>query len=239
MDPGEDSFGKVYSTIKQMWKKELKTQGKWYNSANKYWSSQSADMHGIMGGLPEIHEADIEGSRSFLRKVNEILPFAREKALDCGCGIGRVSKYLLCDEFASVDLVDQCENFIATARNELTGRNTRFFIAGLQDFTLEPATYDCIWIQWVLSHLTDIDLLSFFTRLSTGLRPGGVIIIKENIKKKGFFLHKDDSSVTRSETLLKALITEKLNIIAEDFQSNFPESLFKVKMFACTPLSNG
>ena len=155
MDPGEDSLGNFYSNIKDMWKQELNSAKDWYNEANKYWSSQSADINGVLGGLPEIHDADITESENFLSKVQKIIPFSKEKALDCGCGIGRVTKNLLSHHFSSVDLVDQCENYILTASNELKGSNFRFFIEGLQNFVPEAGIYDCIWIQWVLSHLTD------------------------------------------------------------------------------------
>lgn len=34
-------------------------------------------------------------------------------------------------------------------------------VAGLQDFSPEPKTYDVIWCQWVLGHLTDEDFVGF------------------------------------------------------------------------------
>lgn len=35
-----------------------------------------------------------------------------ERAVDCGCGIGRVTKHLLLPLFDSVDMVDVTESFI-------------------------------------------------------------------------------------------------------------------------------
>ena len=35
---------------------------------------------------------------------------------------------------------------------------------GLQNFTASQEAYDVIWIQWVLGHLTDDDLVSFLKR---------------------------------------------------------------------------
>lgn len=39
-----------------------------------------------------------------------------------------------------------------------------FFKKGLQKFTPETNVYDVIWVQWVLGHLTDEDLVSFLKR---------------------------------------------------------------------------
>jgi protein N-terminal methyltransferase len=235
MDPGEDSFGNKYRNIGDMWRCELNSGKNWYEEANKYWSNQTADIDGVMGGLPEIHGADIAYSLKFLENAIKKVGSGREKALDCGSGIGRVTKYLLSKQFQSVDLVDQCEKYIQTAQSALQDLNGRFIVQGLQDFTPDIEVYDCIWIQWVLSHLTDHDLLLFINRILLGLKPNGVVIIKENIKKKGFFVHKDDFSVTRSEKILKNLISQRLKIISEELQPDFPENLFKVKLFACIP----
>ena len=35
---------------------------------------------------------------------------------------------------------------------------------GLQNFTPSQEAYDVIWIQWVLGHLTDDDLVAFLKR---------------------------------------------------------------------------
>ena len=235
MEPGQDSLGKVYPSIGNMWQEEVKNKEVWYERANSYWSQQGSDMNGIMGGLPEIHPKDIEGSQQFLNRTNKKIPFMRQKALDCGCGIGRVTKYFLANEFQNVDLVDQCENYVRQARSDLGEGRFRYWVQGLQDFEPGAQEYDVIWIQWVLSHLTDSDLESFFDRISRGVKETGVIIIKENVKKKGFIVHKDDFSVTRSEVLLKEIILKKFRIVEEQFQTGFPADLFKVKMFACVP----
>ena len=39
----------------------------------------------------------------------------------------------------------------------------------LQHLDLEPASYDLIWIQWVLLYLTDEDLCSFLRRAAAAL----------------------------------------------------------------------
>lgn len=53
--------------------------------------------------------------------------------------------------------------FISTpkAKKDITDQKLEnFFCVGLQDWQPEPGRYDMIWCQWVLSHLTDDDLVS-------------------------------------------------------------------------------
>lgn len=91
----------------------------------------------------------------------------RFRAVDCGCGIGRVSKYLLLPAFHTVDMVDVTESFIEQSAKYLGADNQRVgrkFVQGLQDFVPEQAHYDVIWIQWVSGHLTDDDFVEFFKR---------------------------------------------------------------------------
>lgn len=82
-------------------------------------------------------------------------------ALDCGAGIGRITKNLLSRFFDKVDLVDQDPNFVEEAKKLLVSNPKvgDFYCCGLQDFVPENKKYDLIWMQWVLSHVTDADLI--------------------------------------------------------------------------------
>lgn len=74
-------------------------------------------------------------------------------ALDCGAGIGRITKRLLLPLFHTVDLVDVTQEFLDKARNYLSEEAKRvenYFCCGLQDFQPQPERYDVIWIQWVI-----------------------------------------------------------------------------------------
>ena len=93
--------------------------------------------------------------------------------LDCGAGIGRISKHLFLPLFDRVDLVELNPHFLDQARKEFAAlpagsKLDRCFAAGLQDFTPNPGEYDVIWSQWVLGHLTDDHLVDFFRRCQRG-----------------------------------------------------------------------
>ena len=89
------------------------------------------------------------------------------KALDCGAGIGRITKHLLAKHFSSVDLVEQNKIFLEKAKENLKScahKIDKLFCCGLQNFLPENSYYDVIWCQWVLGHLTDAHLVQFFER---------------------------------------------------------------------------
>lgn len=68
--------------------------------------------------------------------------------------------------------------------------------------------YDVVWIQWCLLYLTDEDAISFFHRCQKALKPGGKIIVKENICQDGFVVDKDDSSLSRSNAYMMKLFDQ-------------------------------
>lgn len=49
-----------------------------------------------------------------------------------------------------------------------------------------------------LLYLTDDDLVALLRRCAAALRPGGLIVVKENICAHGFVVDGDDNSLTRS-----------------------------------------
>lgn len=191
----------------------------------------------MLGGLEEVHEADIELSRVFLTNILHDQGSPCTRAVDCGAGIGRVTRHLLLPLFTSVDLVEQCQKYIEAAQMYVNSPKAgTYFSMGLQDFTPEPALYDAIWVQWVLPYLPDEDLVDFLKRAKAGLTESGVVFVKENIQEKGFFLHKDDYSVTRSERMYQRLFARAgLRVIGKTTQTGFPEDLYPVKLWALRP----
>ena len=74
-------------------------------------------------------------------------------ALDCGAGIGRITKRVLLPLFSTVDLVDVTQEFLDKAKTYLEEESQRvgnFFCCGLQDFVPGSGRYDVVWIQWVI-----------------------------------------------------------------------------------------
>ncbi|KAI1308429.1 hypothetical protein EDD11_004280 [Mortierella claussenii] len=167
--------------------------------------------------------------------------------LDCGAGIGRVTKQVLSKAFDHVDLVENCAAFVEQAKTEYLkdeialGKVGEVRCSGLQNVQFEGTSwegkFDVIWCQWVLGHLTDDDLIAFFNRCKKGLRPGGMIFVKENNAKVGIVIDEEDSSMTRSDLVWKEMFKKAgLKLLRDDVQKGFPPGLFAVKMYALEPM---
>eukprot|EP00090_Calanus_glacialis_P032858 TRINITY_DN5442_c0_g1_i1.p1 TRINITY_DN5442_c0_g1~~TRINITY_DN5442_c0_g1_i1.p1 ORF type:complete len:241 (-),score=78.59 TRINITY_DN5442_c0_g1_i1:81-803(-) len=217
--------------------KQEGTDTEYYSKAADYWENVTPTINGMLGGFAKISHTDIDGSNKFLKvllKVENGPGTAR--ALDCGAGIGRITKHLLTKHFDTVDLVEQDKHFLEKAKEYLAG-NTKvgqLYCAGLQNFDFIPETYDVIWSQWVLGHLTEEHLKDFFVRCIKGLKLGGFLVVKENVTSNGEIeADDDDSSVTRPPELLREIFARaNLEIFKEFKQNKFPKELYAVHMFA-------
>ncbi|CAG9786688.1 unnamed protein product [Diatraea saccharalis] len=216
------------------------TESNFYKSAQKYWADIPATVDGVLGGYGYISDIDIKGSREFLDNILALDKSpARNIALDCGAGIGRITKTLLIPRFQKVDMVEQDEKFVNTAKQLIGKDNNKLgtvYKIGLQHFKPQK-TYDVIWCQWVLGHLKDYDLIAFLERCTDALSKNGVIVVKENIStSEEIEYDDDDSSVTRPlEILHKIFGAAKLKILKTSIQAGFPEDIYPVHSFALVP----
>ena len=152
-----------------------------------------------------------------------------------------MSRELLLPLFKQVDLVEQNPDFVDVARKQLSSyKNMRAFYAqGLQTFVPEAGAYDVIWIQWVIGHLPDDSMVSFLQRCAAGLKPNGVIVVKENVSSPPtpFDFDDDDGSVTRSDLLFRRIFAHaRLGLVRAERQQRFPAELFPVWMYALRPM---
>ncbi|KAK4488072.1 hypothetical protein RD792_003814 [Penstemon davidsonii] len=180
---GTDSEGRQFKNAEEMWREQVGDadplkKSQWYSDGVGYWQGVEATVDGVLGGYAHVNEPDIKGSEAFFNtilaeKFPDISTGRRLVALDCGSGIGRVSKNLLIRYFNEVDLLEPVSHFLDAARINLAPENlmvtedykaVNFFCVPLQEFTPEPKRYDVIWVQWCIGHLSDDDFVSFFKR---------------------------------------------------------------------------
>ena len=162
---------------------------------------------------------------------------AMNSALDCGAGIGRVTKTVLKPLFENVDLCEPSITQLNEARNYCPeARN--FYNKGLQEFNYETR-YDAIWIQWVLCYLTDNDIAEFLLKtkrdgLTRDESSGktGLIFVKENVHGGTFLLDKSDNSVMRTNDQFMALFQDTgFTVMQDRIQRGMPDELHHIRCY--------
>lgn len=115
------------------------------------------------------------------------------------------------------------------------------YVIGLENWVPEPQTYDLIWNQWCVGHLTDAQLTAYLQRAAAALTPQGILVLKENnsTDPEGKDVYDEiDSSVTRTdETFRKIFKNAGLNLIKAEEQLGFPKHLrlLPVRSYALRP----
>lgn len=239
---GEDSDGKKYKDVGDMWDKELRGEdGRkgWYARATSYWEAMEANVNGVLGGYPETSGPDLRESKRFLELIKKAPnPPVFDSVLDCGAGIGRVTSGLLLNHFKQVDLVEPNKRLLDTAQKEITDvRVEQFINSSLQEFEPAADRYDVIWAQWVLLYLPDDDLHQFLVRCRKALKSGGIVCAKENVVLEGeWVVDKEDNSIARTDAQYKAIF-ERAGFTVEHQlrQTCWPSDLIPVKMYALRP----
>ena len=220
------------------------------NASIHYWNSISSDVNGMLGGYPQISRIDLRGSHNFIAKLRRLSSNCQvrnapklELGIDCGAGIGRVTEGFLTNVCDIVDVVEPVEKFAEVMENgslKKEGKVGNVYTKGLQDWT-PSKTYDLIWNQWCVGHLTDTQLVSYFQRCGTAVKDGGWIVVKENLSTHRFgedIFDDVDSSVTRSDQKFRDLFKQAgLQVVKAELQTGFPKGLglYPVKMYALRP----
>ena len=100
------------------------TKDQFYQDALSYWSKIPPTVDGMLGGFAYITKTDVRGSTSFLKDLMNNEKLGRSRALDCGAGIGRVTRNLLLPLFDRVDLLEFNKKFLDEAPAYI-GKSTR------------------------------------------------------------------------------------------------------------------
>lgn len=155
-----------------------------------YWRTQDATVDGMLGGYAVLDAPDVAASRAFLDEAMPAKARQGSRVLDCGAGIGRVTKHLLLPAgFATADLLDISADFLAAADayvgTEAAAALGEKYCASLAEFDFGAGAsrrWRCIWVQWCIIYLfEDEDFVNFFRRAAEALDGDkACIIVKEN-----------------------------------------------------------
>jgi SAM-dependent methyltransferase len=146
------------------------------------------------------------------------------RALDAGCGLGRVTKEVLCWHFLRTELVDFNPACLAAAKKSLqetdaaklkkvlgsdTGLRLGFHLSDLVSFPVElHEPFNCVVLQWTLMHLTDCEALFFLSKCAANIAGvDGVIFVGESVSTY-FSQNREVAGWNRSQKHWEALFTK-------------------------------
>jgi len=137
-----------------------------------------------LGGGWELNEffATGEAEISEMLKVADDLgePVRRERALDFGCGVGRLSRPLA-ERFRECVALDISEGMVKLARELNEDRpNCRFLVNAAPDLgQLETETFDLVYSSLVLQHMPSVEVVEAYVgEFLRILRPGGLAVFQ-------------------------------------------------------------
>ncbi|KAF2104718.1 hypothetical protein NA57DRAFT_12379, partial [Rhizodiscina lignyota] len=217
--------------------------------AIRYWSGVSADNNGVLGGYPQVSRVDLQGSTQFLtklrRKSKKFSPTTGPlpRVVDCGAGIGRLTKGFLGKVAEVVDIVEPVTQLtdVITSGEDFAELRQKGVVGDIYNVGLEKWTpregreYTVIWNQWCLGQLTDRQLIDYFRRIKPFVAEGGWIVVKENMSTdpNGLDIFDEtDSSVTRSDGKFRQIFERAgLKMIAQELQRGMPKGLYPVRTY--------
>lgn len=123
-------------------------------------------------GREEIGEA-----MAHLEKLDVAVP--RGRALDFGCGVGRLTQ-ALCAEFEEVVGLDISNSMVDTAReHNQFGERCQYRVNTAEDLALfEDASFDFVYSNIALQHNPPEAALAYIAEFCRVLRPGGVTLFQ-------------------------------------------------------------
>ena len=120
--------------------------------------------------------------------------------------------------------------------------------ASLREFSPPPNSYNLVWAQWVLGHLTDTDVVGLLNRCRAALRPGGAVAVKDNTALPSecdqcgnrYLLDEENAAVIRTHAHMRSLFKlAGLKLVRSEVQRNFPDDLHPVRMYWLLPVGGG
>lgn len=167
--------------------KTLQSSWQMLGEHDPLWAILSApDKQGGRWDVDEFFETGRREVADLQRYLQELsVSSGRGRALDFGCGVGRVTS-ALAPLFERVDGIDISAPMVTRARTLHAGiDNLHFHVLPENGIPFEDAAFDLVYSRLVLQHIPTelvIDYVADFVRI---LRPGGVAVFQAPSKARG------------------------------------------------------
>lgn len=139
--------------------------------------TQRSALSAICEGVHDEATFDAKG-KEFAERLKQLCP-PGVKALDVGCGIGRVEKWFAghCSELHAVDVSSRMLRY---AKSRCRGiENVYFHLGNGRDLAMfEDATFGFVFCVYVLQHMEREDVVRNLAEIRRVLSPGGVAYLQ-------------------------------------------------------------
>ncbi len=103
-----------------------------------------------------------------------------QSVLDLPTGIGRFITPFA-EKAKEVVAVDLCSHFLEESQKRNQAHpNVRYLLSDAMDLSFPDASFDLIFISWLLQYLEDQEVTTLSSRLASWLRPGGHLFLRES-----------------------------------------------------------
>jgi ubiquinone/menaquinone biosynthesis C-methylase UbiE len=143
-------------------------------------------------------------TRQYLLK--NISPQKNEMIMDFGCGVGRITT-VLAPRVKKITGIDLSVQMLEVARRRCKLPNVEFIHLESPALPFPENTYDKIFTHWVLQHASDEDVLLYLKEFKRILKPGGNVLLFEQIKNEDEYSDKN-VHVYRSSDHYKHLLED-------------------------------
>jgi tRNA (cmo5U34)-methyltransferase len=127
-------------------------------------------------------------SRAIADEIKNLIPLSKNwTALEYGAGTG-ISSFLLKDHLREITLMDNSAEMVRVMNEKIESskvKNLKALNFDLEHNDYTGGSFDLIFTQMVLHHVTDID--SIIKRFSKLLNPGGYLAIADLYEEDGSF----------------------------------------------------
>ena len=183
---GQDDAGRTFASLGELWMEQASCHADYYLANDAWWDADgyggAGDEEAMIGDSGSVE--DVTHSQALLDAVRASRPQLQlNHALDCGAGIGRVTKHVLLRRCERVTLLEPCSRWHKQARRYLGNKRAQrcsFVCERLEGFQPPRTSFDLIWVQWCLQYLVDAHVVQALQHLSAALTPHGVLVLKEN-----------------------------------------------------------
>lgn len=129
--------------------------------------------------LEEFLATGREEARGIIARLDAIgMPAKRHRALDFGCGVGRVSR-ALCDHFRRVDGVDVSRPMIERGRLiHATERRLHLHVVQSDRLPFRDESFDLVYCRLVLQHIPTTPALQYIREFIRTLDSGGIALFQ-------------------------------------------------------------